>query len=352
MSEKMKHYFCHKYGLDTAGREQRLDLLQLHASDLDLAQKLQKEIISSQIDRLVDEFYDYVLSQEQMVNLLKGVDIRQRMETQKYYIESLGIDFNTSGYFDERLRVGLAHAQAQIPLPIYECAFYYMQEMLFHAIELADGLTSIEKNRLQQFVRKITFLDMSLATDTYIRINVEVLKESITTLRTETQKLSSKVNIDVLTELNSREYIFKQAEKLLLEARNTDQDFSVILIDIDHFKQINDSHGHVGGDAVLKSVAVRLKETLRDIDFIGRIGGEEFMVLLPKADEMIAAQVSERIRQVVANNPVTFNDTLIDITISLGYAQAKKDKLSTLIERADKALYQSKHGGRNRVSPG
>lgn len=319
---------------------------------MQLAKVLQQQVILPQVDSLVDEFYDYVLAQELMFNLLHGVDIRQRMETQKDYLSSLGVDFNTAGYFEERLRVGLALAQAQIPLPVYECASSFLHGMLLRAIDANEAISPQKKIKLNQLVRKITFLDMSLATDNYIHINAEVLKESISTLHSETQKISTKVNKDVLTQLNSREYIFELAEKLFLQAKNNNDNFSIILIDIDHFKRINDSQGHSGGDAVLKDVASRLKATLREIDFIGRIGGEEFLVLLPNADASIAAQVAERIRQVIASQPVSFNNELLDITISLGFAQAKEIQYSKLIERADKALYQSKIDGRNRVSEG
>jgi diguanylate cyclase (GGDEF)-like protein len=125
---------------------------------------------------------------------------------------------------------------------------------------------------------------------------------------------------------------------------------SIIMLDIDHFKRVNDTHGHQAGDAVLEQLADRIKKALRLYDVLGRYGGEEFMLLLPAADLDVAEKIAERIRLSIESEPFLFNDTKIPITISLGVATLSPDfNLENAIGRADSALYRAKENGRNRV---
>jgi diguanylate cyclase (GGDEF)-like protein len=131
---------------------------------------------------------------------------------------------------------------------------------------------------------------------------------------------------------------------------------SVAIIDIDHFKQVNDNHGHLAGDRVLRAIAERLKAQLRDGDVIGRFGGEEFAVLLPRTGTTEARRVAERLRARIDDEPVAIGDgrsdgVLIHVTISIGVAEPGPDGqgLEDLLAAADAAMYQAKHAGRNLV---
>ena len=122
------------------------------------------------------------------------------------------------------------------------------------------------------------------------------------------------------------------------------------MIDIDHFKSINDTHGHACGDEALRSVVRALQSMLRTTDILGRFGGEEFLVLLPELDEQGALIAAERLRAKVAANVVEFEGKRLSPTISLGLALHAADETGDrLIARADEALYAAKRNGRNRV---
>ena len=127
---------------------------------------------------------------------------------------------------------------------------------------------------------------------------------------------------------------------------------SLIILDIDYFKIVNDSYGHTAGDKVLKLISKNLKENIRDIDTLARWGGEEFIILLPETNSEGAWHISEKIRMVISSLNIITNDHIkISVSASFGTSSMKKnDSTSTLISRADEALYKSKENGRNMVS--
>lgn len=121
-------------------------------------------------------------------------------------------------------------------------------------------------------------------------------------------------------------------------------------MDVDHFKQVNDLHGHDCGDRVLSQVGALLREALREGDSVGRWGGEEFLALLPGADTRQATQVAERVRQAVAGYDWSLYGLHAPVTLSIGVSEHQAgEMLSDSLNRADAALYAGKHGGRNRV---
>lgn len=158
---------------------------------------------------------------------------------------------------------------------------------------------------------------------------------------------------DFLTGLpNRREFMNRLDDELARLQRNVDEHAAVLMLDIDHFKTINDRHGHAAGDAVLRHLAGLMRGGQRKIDTLGRVGGEEFAVLLPGADADAAAAYAERLRQKVADTPLAAEDgSQIAITVSIGIAEilAADAAADAALIRADKALYSAKEAGRNRV---
>ena len=125
------------------------------------------------------------------------------------------------------------------------------------------------------------------------------------------------------------------------------------MIDIDHFKQVNDTYGHEVGDIVLQALAKRCKKCVRDIDIVGRYGGEEIVILLPDTDLNVAAIVANRVLDAIASNPMPLAESyVLDVTASLGVAARDENSstLEVLLNRADQAMYVAKHNGRNRVN--
>ncbi|GGH04491.1 GGDEF domain-containing protein [Silvibacterium dinghuense] len=182
-------------------------------------------------------------------------------------------------------------------------------------------------------------------------LEIAALSESQLALAASNEELEMKARIDVLTHVWNRGAILElmAAERARAEAAAAT---SVLMIDIDHFKKINDTFGHPAGDEVLRVVASRLRASIRVRDAVGRYGGEEFMVVLPEADIEVAVQVAERICQAIAVAPVPFEQHFIPVTCSVGCAASSAtslDDVDTLLGHADRALYQAKTSGRNRV---
>jgi diguanylate cyclase (GGDEF)-like protein len=156
---------------------------------------------------------------------------------------------------------------------------------------------------------------------------------------------------DHLTGIANRRTFFDAAELELLRWRRAPRPLSLVMIDADHFKRINDRHGHAAGDAVLRSLAGLLTHTFRQVDVAARIGGEEFAVLLPSTPLGAALGVAERLRKAVADAQVSFEGQTLRYTISAGVATMddQVDAIGDLLKRADKALYAAKAAGRNLV---
>ncbi len=173
---------------------------------------------------------------------------------------------------------------------------------------------------------------------------------------TERKRAESKLRelaiTDSLTGLYNRRHFYYLAQTELERSLRYDRDLAIILLDIDHFKQVNDTFGHLVGDQVLEALASRCRSSLRIFDSIGRFGGEEFIILLPETGAKEAALIAERLRQQVENIFITTPKGKATITVSLGVAALEKDKnltLDQLINRADQAMYIAKDAGRNRV---
>lgn len=156
---------------------------------------------------------------------------------------------------------------------------------------------------------------------------------------------------DPLTETGNRIAMEQTLKREIDIARRTLQPLSVLMVDIDHFKRINDSHGHMIGDEALKAVATALKESLRNVDMVFRYGGEEFMILLSNTNPEAASMIGERLRLAVLGIQYLVENRAIELSVSLGCATLlPSESKESLLRRADSALYVSKRDGRNRLS--
>ncbi len=156
---------------------------------------------------------------------------------------------------------------------------------------------------------------------------------------------------DPLTGVWNRAAIFEKIDQELLRARRERSEVSVLMADLDHFKQINDQHGHLVGDVVLREITRRMTACVRSYDGIGRFGGEEFLIALPGVDARIAALAAERIRSKVASDPIPTLAGFLDASVSIGVAASGGLDVGSqaLVHAADLALYRAKRAGRNRV---
>ena len=158
---------------------------------------------------------------------------------------------------------------------------------------------------------------------------------------------------DQLTGLHNRRYMARHLDNLIAGAKKAERPLAFVIMDIDHFKSVNDTYGHDIGDEVLKEFAGRISANVRGIDLACRYGGEEFVVVMPDTDVAFAYAIAERLRQTVEANPVKISRApgTLNVTISIGIAKMEgvDDTADTLLHRADQALYRAKRSGRNRV---
>lgn len=343
----MEQSLCRKYGFNEAARIMRLQLVGLGPASVALGKQLHELIIAPHRPALVEAYYQFIFSEPELAAQLNGVDLPALKTKQSEYLETLGIQFQSETYFEQRLRIGQAHARVHLPLSLYHSAYLYLQSLLIAKVR-EKNLTPKDEFALIDFIQRIITLDMTLASDTYLQANVEGLEKTLNALVDEKDQLTSSVNHDTLTGVASRAFILARAKKQIEE--KPQQAFSVIFADIDHFKKINDSHGHAVGDEVLKAVCQRMMHELREKDLVGRLGGEEFLILVPQVGISAALIVAERLRERLMQSPIHSHDQTIPVTMSFGVAEWQPpETLDDLVARADQALYDAKHAGRNCV---
>jgi len=243
-----------------------------------------------------------------------------------------GLDENDNVYI--RARVLLACAQAQRALGMHYEAYGSLEA----------------HNRLRSHHKKIATYWNSIYNT--LSETLAELRVARATLATRTQELERLSLTDALTGLPNRRHLYKRAALEIERARRTKRSLAVVLFDVDHFKKVNDTYGHDAGDRVLKDVARTSSGRLRSADFLARLGGEEFAVLIPDVDFHEAAAVTERLRQSIAQSGIPIGDgACVHVTASFGVTRfdLDSDSFDTALSRADALCYSAKRAGRNNV---
>jgi diguanylate cyclase (GGDEF)-like protein/PAS domain S-box-containing protein len=182
----------------------------------------------------------------------------------------------------------------------------------------------------------------------YLYITVQ----DVTELVAYEQRLIEKNVKDSLTETYNRRFLEECLSREFEKVKRYSRPLSLIMLDIDFFKHVNDMYGHQCGDFILKSIAAKTASVIRKVDILARYGGEEFCCLLPEAALNEALEIAERIRTTIAKAPFIFHDIRVPVTVSLGVSEMRDDVHSAevLLKLADEALYEAKRGGRNKVA--
>jgi len=221
--------------------------------------------------------------------------------------------------------------------------------VLFNGYAVIYYMGLIEPNYLNSHGVGIGILLEALTLAFIISYRIKILE----TIRSKQAELTRQAATDPLTQLYNRRYFLVEATHLVEKAQQTSEQLAVMMLDIDHFKTINDQHRHKAGDLVLIEVASIFQKLSREQDLIARFGGEEFVILLPNANITVAQECAERIRQGIEKHSIKLDEsTKIKITISIGVAEmniASQESIESTLNRADKALYQAKTQGRNQV---
>ena len=282
--------------------------------------------------------------------LLNRFETKSALELCKHCLkesEELGIDrllIETHGLLSE----------------IYEMLHKYKQSLI-HFKAFSDLTNKVFNKESQQKTQTIEVLfrtkSAKLEADFTRRKNLSLEKEIVERkkiedeLRKSEKRYQKMASFDPLTKLFNRRHFFNLAEIEFERANRYKHDLAVMMIDLDHFKLINDQYGHLIGDDMLTFVADLCRQNLRKIDVIGRYGGEEFVVLLPQTDKQNALASANRLCDVIAKAYMTTNKGDINTTVSIGVSVngASIERLEMLFDLADQALYQAKRNGRNQV---
>jgi diguanylate cyclase (GGDEF)-like protein/PAS domain S-box-containing protein len=255
-------------------------------------------------------------------------------------------------------------------------AFFNMLKLDNSAIghlKLSDWNATLENANLKQQVQSVLKSNQKVVAETQHRrsdgviLEVEVsinavdidedrflfcASRDITERKILQKELERQAHLDALTSLNNRGYFMLLSEQELARAMRYGRELSLLMLDIDNFKRINDTYGHKCGDIVLQKLAEIFQNSLREVDIIGRLGGEEFAILLPETGKNHAIEIAERLRANIANTAIEILDNqTIKFTVSIGIAllDSTIHKLDDLLIVADKALYDAKNSGRNQV---
>jgi len=207
----------------------------------------------------------------------------------------------------------------------------------------------IKFDLLRGFVLLITVFWFSLIGGYQYDLRMR-LKATLKSLEEANYKLNELATTDELTGINNRRELLRKLRNDIMRAKRFDLPLTILMVDVDRFKQINDNYGHQKGDEVLKGIAKIFADNLRNVDYVGRYGGEEFLVVLPNTDKKGGVVVAEKLREKIEEE--SFADE-IKATASFGVAELGKDEnLNSFVNRADGAMYEAKQRGRNQVVVG
>lgn len=246
---------------------------------------------------------------------------------------------------------------------LFAATIYWVQRMIVQPIiRVIRGLESVRATHSsvplrREWLRELD--DISAAVEAFgaalsrISEHATELEREVTERQAAQARLVELATTDGLTGLKNRRYFMETASQEFERARRYQTPLSLLMLDADHFKSVNDHYGHHIGDEVLKALARNGRRQLREMDLFARLGGEEFAILLPQTDLNAARTVAERVRQSIAAQPVAAEENTVYFTISIGIAQleASTINLDDLLRQADAALYHAKENGRNRVEP-
>ena len=223
--------------------------------------------------------------------------------------------------------------------------------------ELGD--VNLETDSFDVIHMKLLAIASSLETETRVLSDemkqsseeISQLRQKVRVLEEALRKERKKAGTDTLTKLPNRRSIDDFIQKQEASYKRYKDDYSVVLFDIDHFKSVNDTYGHDAGDVILSSFGKMLRRYSREVDFVGRWGGEEFLVVLPKTGREGAVRFAEKLREVVSKSKFMYKDVRIPITISGGIADRKSSQdMEDMLKRADENLYFAKESGRNKIA--
>jgi diguanylate cyclase (GGDEF)-like protein len=351
MSPEPQHPLCDRLPLTPAELQSRLAFLGITREDRDNHAVIHA-VIRDHVDEVIEEFYNHLGRFPDLARFLSDPDRLARLKaTQREYLLTLGQHADQLSYAENRLRIGFAHERIGLEQKWYLGAYAKLFELIMRRMTARYGNDVRTLTSLTITLQKYLKLDQTFLVETYYQSAMARLEASLQELEQIRQYLEEHSRIDELTQAYNRNYVQEALQAELQRSRRFRHPFTLLFLDLDLFKQVNDRHGHACGDFVLKRSAALVRNAIRPADILGRYGGEEFAVGLVECDEVTAVRIAERVRETISKAVLLYEGQEISITVSIGVSTLKPDveKFETLIAQADTALYQAKAAGRNRV---
>lgn len=311
-----------------------------------------KAIVVDDLDAIVESFYGQLVEIEGVAQLIGDAESLFRLKNHmRGYLRSLFDGQYDIDYVQTRLRIGLVHKRIGVPPKLYVAAYKILSSLLRTRLQAkGDEGCSLCSSRVEA-LEKLMLFDLVLVFDTYIqgllnelnrsRDELEIYAKDLEqTVAERTRQLAEQARKDGMTGLYNQRTFFGFVRKEIARAQRLGEQFALCYLDLDHFKQANDTMGHKYGDSVLINVAKAMGKTLRQEDIGARYGGDEFCVLLPHSDAQEATKVCERLSKAFS---ALDNESMV--TMSIGIACYTPDSgldTDALIKQADKAMYVSK----------
>ncbi|WP_434952316.1 tetratricopeptide repeat-containing diguanylate cyclase [Shewanella sp. HL-SH4] len=274
------------------------------------------------------------------------------------YYSSEGDYFTALEYLFSAIAVEKNHIEQAVSNDVVLASLNHNVKMTQYENQLLEKELSINQLNLNSQIDKQRITKLSMFIFIVIAASLAVL---VIFLIYSRRQFIRRAQTDFLTGIANRRFTFQEGQKRLQQCQEHHQSLALIMFDIDHFKKINDQFGHDIGDKAIAAAVGRSQSYIKQTDIIGRIGGEEFLCILPNVDTNEAMQIAERLRNVIAEQPFKFSGVTVGFTISLGVAVASNSSYSNwdhdsseqhfadLVKKADLAMYQAKNQGRNQV---
>lgn len=329
----------------------RLRFLRFSPEDEENVQCLH-EIIDDDVDSIIDEFFAHLVQFKDLDEYLSDDSLIERLKNlQRVYLLSLGVETDQAAYCKDRLNIGTAHERIGLKQEWYVGAYATLFELISRRVLDTHKNTPDETTAILNTLQKVFSLDAMIVIEAYYHATTQRLERILKQLSSMQKNLEEISRVDELTGVSNRRHLFEMLEREIYRSKRFDHPFTFLFMDIDHFKRLNDEHGHVFGDYALREVARVTAKSLRPANVLGRFGGEEFAVGLVECNAEDGRLVAERLRSNIESIELEMDGVTASLTVSIGLAEMTDEieQVEDLIRLADKALYEAKETGRNRV---
>jgi diguanylate cyclase (GGDEF)-like protein len=341
-----------RFGVNLKKIGRRLDYFLIGPDDV-AAMKEIHAIIDPMSESIVEAFYAHIGSFNQLTRIIESHStVAALKKTLTQFVTEIGVDMDTMEYVEKRLQVGLVHCKIGLKPRWYLGAYAHLESMLHDILHEVCGADAERYKRLSSSLRKVMMFDVSLGIDSYHLDMIGALETSLAKTRKNEQELKKTARLDALTGTMNRRSMSHALGKELERSRRYNHPLALAFVDLDLFKNINDTHGHLFGDRVIKEACRVMRDTIRMPDLLGRWGGEEFVIALVECPRDDAVRICERLRRAVAANMIQkrLTGVFVQVTVSVGlHIPAPGEDVPTALRHADRALYAAKKAGRNRV---